>query len=177
MRWLKTKTLKQRLEIFCRRQDGATAVEFAIIGLPFFVLIFLIFETAAMLFTDISLQSGVNQASRLIRTGQVQTQGINQARFRQIVCENVASYIDCSKIRIFVTKSATPSFANRTNVMGATDETQQRWEVGAASEWVLVQASYDWKLFIPQISMFANVGSDKRRLTAGVLFRNEPYGG
>lgn len=177
MRWLSTKDLKPRLRHFRHREDGATAVEFAIIAFPFFMLLLIIFETAIMMFTDISLQSGVNQTARLIRTGQVQTQGISQARFRQILCDNVIFYMDCSKIRVFVTKSATATFPNRTDMMAATDVTPQRWEVGAASEWVMVQASYDWRLFIPQISMLANVGSDKRRLTAGALFRNEPYGG
>lgn len=177
MGWCSIKSLERRLQDFRQRDDGATAVEFAMIALPFFMLLLVIFETAAMLFTDISLQNGVNQTARLIRTGQVQTQSISQTRFRQLLCDNVGSYIDCSKIRLFVTKSTTPTFSNRTDLMTATDQTQQRWEVGAASEWVLVQVSYDWKLIVPQFSMLNNIGGDKRRLTAGALFRNEPYGG
>ena len=177
MGWRGIGSLKRRLGLFHRKEDGATAVEFALIALPFFGLLSMVFETAAMLFTDISLQNGVNQTARLIRTGQVQTQSISQARFREILCGNVAFYIDCSKIRLYITKSTSPNFTNRTNLMNATGETPQRWEVGAASEWTLVQVSYDWKLFIPQISMLANVGSDTRRIVAGALFRNEPYGG
>lgn len=171
------KGFKQRLRLFHRQDDGATAIEFAFIALPFFALISLVFETATMLFTDISLQNGVNQTARLIRTGQVQTQGISQGRFREILCGNVAFYLDCSKIRVFVTKSSTPTFTNRTNLMTATATTQQRWEVGAASEWTLVQVSYDWKLFIPKISMLGNVDENTRRIVAGALFRNEPFGG
>ena len=169
--------LERRLRDFSQRDDGATAVEFAMIAIPFFMLLLVIFDTAAMLFTDISLQNGVHQTARLIRTGQVQTQSISQTRFREILCDNVASYLDCSKIKLYITKSSTPTFANRTNMMAADDKTPERWEVGAASEWVLVQVSYDWKLFVPKFSMVDNAGSGKRRLTAGALFRNEPYGG
>lgn len=177
MRRRSIRGFKRRLKLFHRKEDGATAIEFAFIAGPFFALIALVFETSAMLFTDISLQNGVNQTARLIRTGQVQTGGINETRFRQILCDNVAFYLDCSKIRLYVTKSATPSFSNRTNVMAANKDTPQRWEVGAASEWTLVQVSYDWKLFIPKISMLGNVDSDTRRIVGGALFRNEPYGG
>lgn len=177
MGWRKLTSFRRLLTSFCRKQDGATAVEFALIGLPFFGLLLIVFETAAVLFTDTALQNGVNKTARLIRTGQVQTQSISQASFRQNLCDNVASYIDCSKIRVFVTKSIDLPFTTRTDLMAATNETPQRWEVGGPSEWSMVQVSYDWKLFIPQISMLANVGSDKRRLTAGALFRNEPYGG
>jgi Flp pilus assembly protein TadG len=171
------KSFKQWLRFFRRQESGATAVEFALIAAPFFALIIMVFETSTMLFTDISLQNGVNQTSRLIRTGQVQTQGISEARFREILCGNVAFYLDCSKIRIFVTKSTTPTFSNRTNLMTATATTPQRWEIGAASEWTLVQVSYDWKLFIPKISMLGNVDQNTRRIVAGTLFRNEPFGG
>lgn len=173
----KTRGFRRQLADFRHSQDGATAVEFAIIGLPFFVLLLMIFETAGVLFTDAALQNGVTKTARLIRTGQVQTQNISQANFKKLLCANVASYIDCAKIRLFVTKSADLPIGNRTNLMTATKDTPQKWEVGAASEWVLVQASYDWTLFIPKISMLANIDGDKRRLTAGALFRNEPYGG
>ncbi len=171
------KSFRRLLARFCRRQDGATAVEFAFIGLPFFALLLIVFETAAVLFTDVALQNGITKTGRLIRTGQVQTQGINQASFREILCGNVASYINCSRIRLFVSKSAKLPITNRIDLMEATDETPQRFEVGGPSEWQVLQASYDWDLFIPQFSMLANIGSDKRRLTAGALFRNEPYGG
>lgn len=171
------RSFTRRLGLFQRGESGASAVEFALIAAPFFALISLVFETAAMLFTDISLQNGVNQTARLIRTGQVQTQGISETRFRQILCDNVAFYVDCAKVRLYVTKSASPSFSNRTNVMVATEDTPQRWEVGAASEWTLVQVSYDWKLFIPKISMLGNIDGGTRRIVAGALFRNEPYGG
>lgn len=177
MRWRKTKGLGQVVKRFCRKQDGAAAVEFAIIGLPFFGLLLIIFETAAVIFTDIALQNGVTETARLIRTGQVQTQGINQGQFKQLLCENVASIVDCSQIRLEVSKSPTLPIPGA-NIMTVADEAPQSFEAGGPSEWVLVQARYDWKLMVPAISMMGNAGEGKlRRLTAGALFRNEPYGG
>ena len=177
MKRRRTRGLKELVRQFGRQQDGATAVEFAILALPFFWLILIIFETAAVLFTDIALQNGITNTARLIRTGQVQSQSMSQSAFRTILCNNIASYINCSKIRIDISKSATLPMTG-TDMMAVADDTAQKWEVGGPSEWVMVQARYDWKLFIPGISQLSNqTGGTVRRLTAGAMFRNEPYGG
>lgn len=180
MGWRRAKKLNRLVRQFGRKQDGATAVEFAIVAFPFCALLLVVFEVAAVLFTDIALQNGVTNAARLIRTGQVQTQGITQASFRQIVCDNIASYVECSKIRLDISKSAALPITSK-NMMTVPEDEAQKWEVGGPSEWVIVQARYDWKLFIPAISQMANYtnGSNEkvRRLTAGAIFRNEPYGG
>lgn len=173
----KTMGFGQLVRLFCAKQDGAAAVEFALVGLPFFWLLFIVFETAAVLFTDIALQNGVTETARLIRTGQVQTQGIDQGRFKEILCGNIASYIDCSKIRLEVSKSATLPIPGA-NMMTVADDVPQSFTAGGPSEWVLVQARYDWKLFVPGLSLLGNAAEGKkRRLTAGAMFRNEPYGG
>ena len=181
MGWGNTEAPARLIWQFGRREEGATAVEFALVAFPFIALLMVIFESAIVMFTDISLQNGVTAASRLIRTGQVQTQGMSQSAFRKILCDNVASYIDCSKIRIDVTKSTTP-VVNGVDQQTVDDKTDpERWQTSGPSDWVLVQARYDWKLFIPQISMLSNYkngqNEEMRRLTAGALFRNEPYGG
>ena len=166
---------------FGRREEGATAVEFALVAFPFFALLLVIFESAIVMFTDISLQNGVTAASRLIRTGQLQTQGMSATAFRKAICDNVAAYIDCSKIRIDVTKSTTAVVTGIDQQTVDDKNTPERWQTSGPSDWVLVQARYDWKLFVPALSMLSNYknGSDEQmyRMTAGALFRNEPYGG
>jgi Flp pilus assembly protein TadG len=174
------KALAQLVRRFGRKQDGAVAIEFAIVALPFIWLLLIVFEAAAMLFTDIAIQNGLTDTARLIRTGQAQTQSMNATKFKQIMCANIASYIDCSKIRVDISKSATLPITG-VNMMTVNDTTPQSYQVGGPSEWVMVQARYDWKLFIPGISQLSNYsnasGVKMRRLTAGALFRNEPYGG
>ncbi|WP_119388341.1 TadE/TadG family type IV pilus assembly protein [Taklimakanibacter lacteus] len=174
----KTRGLARLIRHFGRREEGATAVEFALVAGPFFALLLVIFETAVVLFTDISLQNGVTAASRLIRTGQAQNMSLDS--FRSAVCKNVFSYIDCSKIRLDVSKSATQPPAG-VDMDTVNDSTPQSWQKSDPSDWVLVQARYDWKLFIPALSRLSNYsngeGEQMRRLTAGALFRNEPFGG
>ena len=176
----KTNGLARLVRRFGRKDDGATAVEFALVAFPFFALLLVIFESAIVMFTDISLQNGVTAASRLIRTGQAQTKGLSATAFKKVICDNVASYIDCSKIRLDVTKSSTAVITGIDQQTVDDEKTPERWQTSGPSDWVLVQARYDWKLFIPELSMLSNYtnGDEKMyRMTAGALFRNEPYGG
>jgi Flp pilus assembly protein TadG len=180
MGWCTAKALTQLVRRFAQKQDGAAAIEFAIVALPFIWLLLIVFEAAAMLFTDIAIQNGVTDTARLIRTGQVQTQSMSATKFKQIMCGKIASYIDCSKIRVDISKSATLPITG-VNMMTVSDTTAQSFQAGGPSEWVLVQARYDWKLFIPGISQLSNYtngdGVKMRRLISGTMFRNEPYGG
>jgi len=161
---------------FVRTSDGAAAVEFALVALPLLWLLFVIFETAFVIFTDIALQNGVSETARLIRTGQVQVQGISSGRFKELLCGNIAAAIDCSRLRVDVTRSANLPIRGA-DMMTAKDGTAQSWQPGGPMEWVLVQARYDWQLAAPGISGLANMGANSkvRRLVAGAMFRNEPY--
>jgi Flp pilus assembly protein TadG len=172
----KITSLRQLIKGFAREQDGVAAVEFALIGLPFFWLILIVFETAGVIFTDIALQNGVIETARLIRTGQVQNGNIGAGEFKTRLCANVASYIDCSKIRVDVSKSADLPIS-ATNMMTVDENTAEAFQPGGPSEWVMVQVRYDWKLAVPGISLLSNTTSGTRRLVAGAMFRNEPYGG
>jgi Flp pilus assembly protein TadG len=176
MRRRKIASMQRLLAAFARKQDGAAAVEFALVGLPFFWLVFVIFETAAVLFTDIALQNGVAETARLIRTGQVQTQGISGAQFKTLLCGNIASYVDCSKVHVYVSTSPDLPVPSP-DMMAADDKTPEGFSPGGPMEWAVVQVRYDWKLFVPGISLLANKDGTYRRLVAGALLRNEPYGG
>ncbi len=71
-----------RLLRLLKRDEGATAVEFGFVGIPFFYLLCVIFETGLMLFTEYTLENGTAQTARLIRTGQAQTGGMSAAEFK-----------------------------------------------------------------------------------------------
>lgn len=178
MRWRKTTTLKRLCGRFRRKQDGVTAVEFALVGGPFLWLVCTIFETSAMLFTDIAIENGVVETARLIRTGQVQTQGIGQAQFKQILCGNIASYLDCAgKMHVEVKSYAT---LPEEESPGEIPEEGAAFSPGAQMQWVVVRVRYDWEYMVPQviglISDTATAGG-VRRIRSGAIFRNEPYGG
>ena len=58
---------------FVHRDDGAVAVEFGLVMLPFLTLMFVIAETALVFFAGQTLETAAADSARLIMTGQAQT--------------------------------------------------------------------------------------------------------
>ena len=65
-----------------RQQDGAAAIEFGLVAAPFLALVFAIMETAIVFFAGQALETAAADSARLIMTGQAQTQGFDQAKFK-----------------------------------------------------------------------------------------------
>src|SRR5690606_1677698 len=93
---------KGRGAAFARNERGAVAIEFAILSLPFFTLIYAILETSIVFLTGQILDSAVNDASRMVRTGQAQTAGWDIDDFRDAMCDGLYGLFDCSQVRIKV---------------------------------------------------------------------------
>jgi len=63
---LKSK-LNRRMKNFARNTNGATALEFSLLALPFMLLVFGIIELAIVFFTTTSLQHNLFEETREIR--------------------------------------------------------------------------------------------------------------
>ena len=99
-----------------KSESGAAAVEFALVAFPFFMVMGCICETGLMLFTEYSIQAGVQDAARQIRTGQAQNSSMSAANFKSKICEITGIVIDCqSKLTVYVRPAAT--FAALATVM------------------------------------------------------------
>ena len=81
---------------FVRQQDGSAAVEFGFVALPFLGLTFAILETALVFFAGQTLETAVQDSSRLIMTGQAQTGGWSKEDFKTAVCAGVYGLFDCA---------------------------------------------------------------------------------
>ena len=81
---------------FIRQQDGATTVEFAMVAAPFLAMVFAIMETAIVFFAGQALETAGADSARLIMTGQAQTQGFDQAKFKQAVCDKIYGLFNCA---------------------------------------------------------------------------------
>src|SRR3954470_1020998 len=81
---------------FIRQQEGATTVEFAMVAAPFLAMMFAIIETAIVFFAGQTLETAGADSARLIMTGQAQTQGFDQAKFKQAVCGKIYGLFNCA---------------------------------------------------------------------------------
>lgn len=82
---------------FKKDENGATAVEFAIVGGPFFLLVFAIIETSLLFFANQYLETVIDDVARLYRTGQIANISTKQD-LKQELCRRVVAMFDCNRI-------------------------------------------------------------------------------
>jgi Flp pilus assembly protein TadG len=184
MWWRKKQSEPRRkglIRHFIKNRDGVTAIEFALVGAPFLYLLCVIFETGLMLFSEYIIENGVSRAARMIRTGQVQINGMTSSQFKDQICGNLASFLDCkNKLHVDVRKFSNFSGIALPNAyngqeLSADVTTAAKFQPGVALDVVVVRAYYEWTLIVPGLSQLANLSGGRRSLTAGAAFRNEPY--
>lgn len=168
-----------------RDAEGTTAIEFALVSMPFFLFAFGIMGLGLHFFTNNALEHAVDAAARKIRTGQAQKEGKTMAQFKQMVCDAGASYLNCdSRLKIhvqsganwsnIVPKSCLSNGALADSAGGANDALSGA--TGEASVAVLVTACYEWDLAkkLPFLLM-GDLGNGSALIQASSVFRTEPY--
>jgi Flp pilus assembly protein TadG len=186
----------QRKASSAKSEDGVTALEFAIVSIPFFMLIFGILGLCLYFFTVFSMEQAVLTASREIRTGAMQQgtgsyAGLNSAqqirdKFREQVCKHSPAYIKAKcteKVRVMVQSNGSfqtlqePNCKNGSGNMVSDAEAGTKFAAGGTSDVVFATAcvSYDLWKFIPFLrdnSAFTDAAS---LIQASTTFRTEPY--
>ncbi len=162
-------------------ESGATAIEFAMVGFPFLAMMFGIIAIGLFFFTTFSLENAIEQASRPIRTGEAQTDGMTKEQFKAKVCAHAPIYIDCAgKMRVNVQNFAltdviTPPAC--TDGGGAlVPPASETYAPGAANRIVLVTVCYQFDLAgsIPFLKLGSGSG-DAAMIQASTTFKIEPY--
>jgi len=172
---------QRRFGAFLKNRDGAAAVEFALVAIPLFWMIFGMLEFGAMSLVQTSLDSAVAEVGREIRTGAAQTGGMSKADLETAICDNLNRImsLDCTG-NLFLDVDRYDSFANVGNgtpvANGAMDVGQLGYTPGGANEVILVRAYYQWTVFTPLFgTVFANMQDGKRLVVSSMMFRNEPF--
>jgi Flp pilus assembly protein TadG len=179
----------ERLRAWRRNESGFTAVEFAMVAMPFLMLVFGILSVSLYFFTNFTMENAVWQASRVIRTGQFQlgaggytglSMDDRKKAFKAALCAKAPQFIDCNKAIILV-QSNSGGFGSITQPTCATDgamieEKDAKFEAGTASSVVLVTVCYPWSFGgnLPFIKL-GNLSDGSLLIQASVAFRTEPF--
>ena len=162
---------------FFRDESGGSAVEFAMIAAPFLAILFAILETGLVFFAGQSMESAVEQASRMIRTGQAAA--FTQAGFKNIVCANILATFDCAnglKLDVRTYNDFASVDLSRPPVKNGKLQVNEQFNPGTGGDIVVVRAFYEWPTVINFFSFnLADLPGNKRLLSSTVAFRNEPF--
>jgi Flp pilus assembly protein TadG len=174
-RWACPRVVRRLL----RQQDGSAAIEFGLVALPFFGLIFAILETAIVFFAGQTLEAAVADSARLIMTGQAQTQSLTQATFKNQVCSKIAGLFDCANgVYVDIKKYSSFASVNVTSPVanGTLDTSGFTYQPGGPGDIVIVRLYYQWPVYVSLLGLnLADLSGSKRLLVATAAFRNEPY--
>ena len=171
-------------------ESGVTAVEFAMVSLPFLMLLFGIMSVCLYFFVNFTMENAVWQASRAIRTGQLQqsqgsytglvTTDDRKKAFKKALCDKAPTFLDCNTKAVVLVQS-NASFGGIVEPKCATNgavinETTAGFDTGSANSVVLVTVCYPWEFGgkLPFLKI-GNLTDGSVLLQASVAFRTEPY--
>lgn len=162
------------------RREGAAAIEFALVALPFFFIIFAILELGVIFLIDSIMETAVQQTSRLVRTGQAQEETITADQFRSNLCANMTVFEGDCLARSIVDVRVIPQFQNPDLpdpvVNGEMDASQMEFQPGNAGDLVLVRVWYEQPVFTPMLSKaLTRLDSGGALISVTAAFRNEPF--
>ncbi|MFN3931969.1 MAG: TadE/TadG family type IV pilus assembly protein [Brevundimonas sp.] len=169
---------------FCRKllqaRDGAAAVEFAIVALPFFFMLFAIIEVAVIFILSSLLENGTIETGRLVRTGQASAQGMTATQFQANLCSRMSVFADECATRATVDVRVIPQFnvSPPDPLNGPTfNPSGLTYTNGQPGNLMLVRVWYRHPLLTTFLSQsLSRLDDDTAFLTATTAFRNEPAG-
>ncbi|WP_174299856.1 TadE/TadG family type IV pilus assembly protein [Caulobacter sp. S45] len=177
-----------------RDRRGATAVEFAIIGAPFFFMIFSILQLAMYFMVQVTLDNATANAARQLRTGQVIADGNSDTSGKQAfmtaVCNNM-SWLQ-SQCQSGVTSPGGTQYlvvdvrqlgaysnaaGNPTLNAGGNAPTNSCYYSGSAGSAVEMRAYYRWQMIVPELmSSLQTFANGVAELQSTEVFQIEPNG-
>ncbi|WP_245447477.1 TadE family protein [Methylobacterium sp. 17Sr1-1] len=168
-------------------------MEFALIGLPFFLLIAAITETALAFFAGQVLDNAVSGAARQLYTGQFQaaraadpppppdttTQQVALRKFKDAICASRVAIFSCNTIKVDVLALAdgasfTPASPVDAGARSWRSDFGTRYQKPGPSQIVIVQAAAEFPVFFGFLNPHT-LTNGRRVLQSTVAFRTEPF--
>lgn len=170
---------------------GATAVEFGLVVVPFLAMTMGIMTIGVQHLTMNSLERGVAEASRQIRTGQAQQDGLTVDDFRQLFCNEAGSFITCDSRLVLHLRSgarfadlvpparcfvdgglAPPSTAGNADLVSIVGQENRKVSVLVCYDWNMGTGLWRsiWALISP-----TPVEAGRTILSASTVLQTEPY--
>lgn len=165
---------------FLRHRGGNVVVEFAMIGPLFLGLLFGILETGVLFLKSTAIDAGVEEAKRVVMTGQVQAAGGPTQqfdRFKLAFCDQAGWIIPCAEVSFDVRAFTSFTTANMPSPVnnGVFDNSGGQFNPGSANQIVVIRAYYQTTSITAMIKNdVANLTNGNVLLSGSAAFKNEP---
>ncbi|MBL0375190.1 pilus assembly protein [Rhizobium sp. KVB221] len=186
---------------FRKDRDGAAAIEFALLSIPFLMLVFATFETFIAFAGEQLMSNAVETMARKIRTGEITfAQGKStdktEAEFRAMFCDEIAVLNMCSSTeantpeKLYVDVRQFASFADMprdipkisSEEYSDLDTSEFAFSPGGADSNNMVRAYYRWQIMTDLVRPYiTNIRPPGKLIPTDFLivstaaFQNEKY--
>ena len=178
-----TRKILSGMKGMARDDRGVTAIEFGLLALPFFGILGAIMQTSLVFLSSQVLESAVNDASRSIRTGQLQADGRTLEEFRADICNRLyGMFPDCAGLHVRV--NVVTNFESAIVVPpieqpceAPCDWTEpEEFVPGVGKSVVLVEVYYRYPVMVQLGPLgMSNMGDGRRLMGSVAVFQNEPF--
>ena len=175
-----------------RSRDGAAAIEFALLAIPYFLIVFAIIETFIAFTGEQLIANAVDTMARKFRTGQITAANTNEAAFRSQFCSEISILIQCSgdqsdklilDVRSFSTFADIPKTIPRESGHTLGDLTATNvYQPGGAGTINMLRAYYRWEIITDLVRPYISTirpsdGSLPKEflIVATAAYKNEGY--
>lgn len=189
--------VKGGLREFVSARDGTAAIEFALLAIPYFMIIFAILETFVAFIGEQVVSNAVDTLSRQIRTGQITAANTTQQQFRQAFCNQISVLITCSAaelatptnlyldVKTYATFAAVPTTIPRVSSSDPYSDlntTGFSFTPGGSGSINMVRAYYRWQIIVDLLRPYlTNIHPSDGSMPSTYLivatgaFQNEAY--
>lgn len=169
--------IRKRLIGLGRDRKGAVAVEFALVVLPFFIMLTAMVEISYVSFKAAVMEGAAREAARQVRTGVVQNAADAATRFESEFCPNLLGLFACADFYYDVRNFADFSAIVLPDPVYGADGVPQglQFSPGASNAIVTVRVIHVHSFLTPLVGSLMGGASSSLPLIATVVFRTEPY--
>lgn len=160
---------------------GATAIEFAILAIPFIMLVFAVLETAVSFTAEQVMANATDKLARKIRTGEIKPTTTDQAAFRTMLCSDIAVFVPagCPNLKFDLQSYAKFSDVPKSipfTSPGVIDASGFKYAPGGAGTINNLRVIYEWPVITDIMkSKLAGLQDGKVLLYTSTTWQNEPF--
>jgi Flp pilus assembly protein TadG len=164
---------------FLVNRRGTVAIEFALIALPFFLLVFAIIEVSLSFTAQQVMANTTDDIARQVRTGEIKALTLTQ--LKQMVCSRLLMPApNCPDLFVDLRSYATFAAVPKTLPLlpsGDVDATGFKSTPGGANTINQLRVFYRWPIFtnLMQPRLESIDGAGKTLLLSTATWKNEPY--
>lgn len=169
---------------FIRHNGGSTVVEFAILLLPFLLLVFAIVESSISFAAQQMLSNATDDLARQFRTGQVRPDDLKKDKnlVQDFICARISVVVpnDCPGLVVDLKSYDTFAEAAKTRIPfdddGDIDEKKLGVALGTSGSKNQLRVFYRWPVMTDFMrKSMSNLPDGKTLLYATVTWQNEPF--